>query len=68
MKPQVIPTQYILRYSRIIHKYGKSLIDKYGISEQKHSDNMAPNANSEEARGRLEVSSMGKSRYRNKGR
>jgi hypothetical protein len=37
-----------------------SLIDKYGLSEHKHCDIAATNANSENARSRMEASSVGK--------
>jgi hypothetical protein len=46
----------------------QSLIDKYGLSEHKHCDNAATNANSENARSRMEASSVGKCEYGGKGR
>jgi hypothetical protein len=43
-------------------------IDKYGLSEHKHCDNAATNANSENARSRIEARSAGKRAYGGKGR
>jgi hypothetical protein len=44
------------------------VIDKQGIYENKHCDNAETNANSENARSRMEVSSTGKRAYGGKGR
>jgi hypothetical protein len=43
------------------HKYGK--VDKLGLSEHKHCDNAATNANSENGRNRMVASSVGKREY-----
>jgi hypothetical protein len=43
-------------------------IDKNGLSECKHCDNVVTNANSEIARSRMEASSAGKREYGGKGR
>jgi hypothetical protein len=45
-----------------------SLINKHGLSEHKHCDNVVTNANSENARSRMEASSAGNREYRGKGR
>jgi hypothetical protein len=42
-------------------------IDKEGLSENKHCDNVATNTNSENARSRMETGSVGKLEYRSKG-
>jgi hypothetical protein len=43
-------------------------IDKYGLSELKHCDKAATNANSKNARSRMEASSVGKREYGGKGK
>jgi hypothetical protein len=43
-------------------------IDKYGLSEHKHCDNTATDANSENAISRMEASSVGKRVQGGKGR
>jgi hypothetical protein len=43
-------------------------MDKYGLSGHKHCDNVATNANSKNARSRMEASSAGKHEYGGKGR
>jgi hypothetical protein len=44
------------------------IIDKEGLSEYKHGNNMEINANSENAKSRMEASSVGKLGYRDKQR
>jgi hypothetical protein len=46
----------------------KFLIEKQGLSEHKHGNNAATNVNSENARSRMEPSSVGKCEYGGKGR
>jgi hypothetical protein len=60
--------RYIKRDICVTNINTVKFIDKYGLSEHKHCDNAATNANSENTRSRMEASSAGKSEYEGKGR
>jgi hypothetical protein len=51
-----------------IRRYYPCNVHKYGISEHKRCDNATINANSENARGRMEARSAAKREYRGKER
>jgi hypothetical protein len=59
---------YILRDTRVTYINTVKFIDKYGLSEHRHCNNVASNANSENVRSRKEASSVGKHVYGGKGR